>query len=59
MPMDTAKATMDFIESKGIELVTHPPYSPDLAPADFWLFPTVKKALTGCQFDTLQDVTKG
>jgi hypothetical protein len=24
---------------KGISAVDHPPYSPDLAPAGFWLFP--------------------
>jgi hypothetical protein len=23
----------------------HPPYSPDLAPCDFWLFPKLKNAL--------------
>jgi hypothetical protein len=23
---------------KGISAMDHPPYSPDLAPADFWLF---------------------
>ena len=23
----------------GIETVRHPPYSPDLAPCDFWFFP--------------------
>ena len=25
-----------------------PPYSPDLAPCDFWLFPK----LTGCRYET-------
>jgi hypothetical protein len=23
----------------------HPPYSPDLAPCDFWAFPTMKREL--------------
>jgi len=27
----------------GYELVPHPPYSPDLAPSDFYLFPLLKK----------------
>ena len=30
---------------KGIKLVLHAPYSPDLAPPDFWLFPKIKANL--------------
>ena len=26
----------------GIKTVPHPPYSPDLAPIDFWLFPKLR-----------------
>ena len=37
-----AKYTKSFLESVGIELLSHPPYSPDLAPCDFWLFPKLK-----------------
>jgi hypothetical protein len=28
----------------------HPPYSPDLAPSDFWLFPNLKETLKGQLF---------
>jgi hypothetical protein len=28
----------------------HPPYSPDLAPYDFWAFPTIKRELRGKKF---------
>jgi hypothetical protein len=28
----------------------HPPYSPDLAPCDFWDFPTMKRELRGKKF---------
>ena len=35
-----------------IQVVTHPPYSPDLAPCDFFLFPTVKEKVKGTQFGT-------
>ena len=31
----TAGATRDFIADKPIQLLSHPPYSPDLAPCDF------------------------
>ena len=30
----------------------HPPYSPDLAPCDFWLFPKLKKHLSGRKFES-------
>jgi hypothetical protein len=32
------------------ELLKHPPYSPDLAPSDFYLFPKLKLFLTGQRF---------
>lgn len=31
----------------GYELLPHPPYSPDLAPCDYYLFPNMKKCLAG------------
>jgi histone-lysine N-methyltransferase SETMAR len=37
--------TSNFIESNGIIEINHPPYSPDLAPCDFWLFDHIKKQL--------------
>jgi len=36
----------------GYEILPHPPYSPDLAPSDFFLFPTLKSSLRGRRFDT-------
>lgn len=32
----------------------HPPYSPDLAPCDFYLFPNVKKNLRGIRFSSAE-----
>ena len=32
-------------------LCRHPPYSPDLAPYDFWLFPKVKMNIKGKCFE--------
>ena len=37
--------------------VEHPPYSPDLAPSDFFLFPKIKSALKGTRFESV-DVMK-
>ena len=40
----------------GIKTVPHPPYSPDLAPCDFWLFPKLKENLTGNRYSTIEDM---
>ena len=40
----------------GIKTVPHPPYSPDLAPCDFWLFPKFKKNLRGSRFETIEEM---
>ena len=34
-----------FIESNGVIEIDHPPYSPDLAPCDYWLFDYIKQRL--------------
>ena len=36
----------------GINTVPHCPYSQDLAPCDFWLFPK----LTGCRYETIEEM---
>jgi transposase len=38
------------------EIVPHPPYSPDLAPAHFFLFPTLKTTLKRRHFQTIYDI---
>ena len=40
-----AKVTTTFPFDRGIQILDHPPYSPDLAPCDFWLFPILKERL--------------
>ena len=34
-----------FIDSNGAIEIDHPPYSPDLAPCDYWLFDYIKQRL--------------
>ena len=44
---------MAVVGDFGFELVDHPPYSPDLAPSDYFLFPAWKKYhLAGKQYGT-------
>jgi transposase len=38
-----AATTANFLNSWGWEILPHPPYSSDLAPSDFHLFPKMKK----------------
>jgi len=37
-------------------VIPHPPYSPDLARCDFFLFPKVKFKLKGRRFDTDEEI---
>lgn len=37
-------------------IIPHPPYSPDLAPCDFFLFPKMKFKLKGRRFDTIEEI---
>jgi histone-lysine N-methyltransferase SETMAR len=38
--------------------LNHPPYSPDLSPPDYFLFPKVKLQLKGARLDTIQEIRK-
>ena len=49
----TAESTRLEINLIGFGTVSHPPYSPDLAPMDFSVFPTIKKQLKGRKFKSL------
>ena len=40
----------------GIKAVSQPPYSQDLAPCDFWLFPKLKEKLRGFRYETLEEM---
>ena len=51
----TASVALDFLATNDVQLVTHPPYSPDLAPCDWFLFPSVKRKLKGKQFQNAED----
>jgi hypothetical protein len=46
----------DRIAAAELEQIQHPPYSPDLAPCDFFLFGYVKEKLVGKQYETREDL---
>ena len=51
----TTAVTLDFLAANDVQLVTHPPYSPDLVPCHWFLFPSVKRQLKGKQFQDAKD----
>ena len=49
-PVHYSILVTDLLTKMGINLVPHPPCSPDLAPCDFWLFPKLR----GCRYETIE-----
>jgi histone-lysine N-methyltransferase SETMAR len=54
-PAHTSFVVRQFLTSKNIAVISHPPYSPDLASCDFFLFPKIKLRLKGRHFDTTEE----
>ena len=42
----------EYLKEYGLDVLDHPPYSPDLSPCDFWLFPRLKEMLAGHRFES-------
>ncbi|XP_063386186.1 histone-lysine N-methyltransferase SETMAR-like [Cydia fagiglandana] len=51
-PVHTARTTQLVMKELGFGTIDHPPYSPDLAPCDYFLFRNLKKDLRGRKFST-------
>ena len=51
----TALNVKQFLVSKEITMLLHPPYLPDLAPCDFFFFPKLKGILKGTHFQDQLD----
>ena len=47
-----------YLAGKGTPVREHVPYSPDLAPCDFFLFLKIKSALKGIRFESMEDVKR-
>lgn len=52
----TSAVTKEFMAELGWELMMHPPYSPDLAPSDYYLFSHLQLFLRGGIFNSADDV---
>ena len=51
-PVHNSILVTDSLTKMGIKTVPQPPYSPDLAPCDFCLFPRLR----GCRYETIEEM---
>ncbi|GFS18197.1 transposase [Elysia marginata] len=51
-----SRQTQCALEQLELPTIPHPPYGPDLAPSDFFLFPLLKKHLKGNHYETDAEV---
>ena len=51
-PVHNSILVTHYLTKMGIKTVPHRPYSPDLAPCDFWLF----LKLRGCRYETIEEM---
>jgi histone-lysine N-methyltransferase SETMAR len=55
---ETSLLIRDLLANMNTTMLPQPLYSPDLALADFFLFPKLKSNLKGRQFQTIQEITE-
>ena len=56
-PAHRADTTGLQLDLMGLKTIDHSPYSPDLAPMDFAVFPEIKAQLKGRRFTSLEELT--
>lgn len=47
-----------FLASKNVTIIIHPPYSPDLAPADFFLFSKIKLVMEMTRYEDMKAIQR-
>jgi hypothetical protein len=57
-PALSSHMIQSFLVKHGIPVVRQAPYSPDMAPCDFWLFPKLKRPLKGSRFDSHEGIMR-
>lgn len=55
-PIHNAVTVKDEMEDLGLARAPHPPYSPDLAPSDFYLFGALKSRIKGIEFRDCDEI---
>ena len=54
IPVHNYILVTDYLTEMGIKTVSQPPYSPDLDPCDFLLFPQLR----GCRYEIFEEMKK-
>ena len=49
-PLLSVRLLCFFLASEKVKVLNHPSYLPDLSPCDFFLFPRLKKMLSGNKY---------
>lgn len=57
-PCHKSPKIMAKLDELKFRLVPHQPYSPDLAPSDYWLFADLRKILAGKKFRTNDEIIR-
>ena len=55
-PVHSSNLVQQFFAKHKIVQLCQPPYSPDIAPGDFWMFSKLKMALKGKRFDDIETI---
>ncbi|UYV63933.1 hypothetical protein LAZ67_2006053 [Cordylochernes scorpioides] len=55
-PAHTSLLVRDFLAKNNTLMMLQPPYSPDLAPCNFFLFPKLKRPMKGRRYATLDEI---
>jgi len=55
-PAHRSVLVKDFLAKDNVTTPEHPPYSPDLDPAEFYLFTRLKSTLKGRRFNDATDI---
>jgi histone-lysine N-methyltransferase SETMAR len=55
-PAHKAASVCQFLTQKNVTTLYHLPYSPDLSPPDYYLFPKLKKKLKGLHFADVAEI---
>ena len=57
VPAHASLLICSYLAKHQTSIVLHAPYSLDLAPTDFFLFPKLKTTLKGCCFQTIEEMS--
>ncbi|XP_011066332.1 PREDICTED: uncharacterized protein LOC105153281 [Acromyrmex echinatior] len=55
-PAHTSLLVREFLAKNNTLMMPQPPYSPDLAPCDFFLFPKLKRPMKGRCYATIEEI---